>query len=136
MRGVVYLQELTRNQISTGWMSGVFSVAFWTRCGRWRSTKGKGLKGRCDMARAPKSRLGRIREGKHPETGIKFGCAKVGRGLAREKESWLASNMFHDRLVEEAVIEHHSRAVDRCCFDDEDIGPIEEDGSEAGAFPQ
>ncbi len=32
----------TGHRISFGWMDGVFSMAFCTKCGRWRSTKGKG----------------------------------------------------------------------------------------------
>ena len=94
------------------------------------------MKGRCDTARAQKARVCRVREGKHPVSGVKFDSVRVGRGLASEKESWLVSNMSHGRLVEEAVSEHQGRTADRCGFDDEDIGPIEEDGTEGGAFLQ
>ncbi len=60
------------HRISIGWLDGIFSLAYFARCGRWRSTKGRGLLGNCDPTKAPTTRLNRAREGRHPETGTSF----------------------------------------------------------------
>ncbi len=59
------------HQVWLGWIDGCFSMAFCTKCGRWRTSAGRGLLGPCDPGRQ-RARLPRLRQGKHPVTGIKF----------------------------------------------------------------
>ncbi len=81
------------HQISTGWTNGALVLAFCTKRGRYRSSKGKGLKGRCDTARAQKTRLDRVREGRHPVLGTKFEEIRTGRGQSSGvKGNWLVGN--------------------------------------------
>ena len=114
------------HKIQMGWLDGAFSMAFCSTCGRWRSSKGKGLKGNCDPGAAQKTRLTRIREGKHPVNGRKFDYV---RSIVNEKAQVAESRLDHDipmdrvvRLLEDGHCQGH------CGFDEEDWVQVDEDG--------
>ena len=104
---------------------GFLSMAFCKTCGRWRSSKGKWLKGNCDPGAAQKTRLSRIREGKHPVNGRKFDHVQPA---GNERDRATEGVLDHDIPIERVVsLMQNEDGHDRCGFDEDDWAMREED---------
>ena len=68
------------HSIMVGWIKGLFSLAFCSKCARWRGVKGRGLLGPCPPSQAQSSRLKRLAKGWHPASGIEFDKITAWRG--------------------------------------------------------
>ncbi len=69
------------HSIMEGWIAGEWVVAFCTICGRQRAGPGRGLCGPCRGCPGQTTRMCRIREGRHPASGVGFDrvCRWEGR---------------------------------------------------------
>ena len=110
--------------IRIGWTKGVFSLAFCCKCGRWRSAKGKGLTGRCDLDTAQATRVRRAQNGKNPVTGTFFDRISVWKPPAvRTGEGFLLGGtadlgeVLARAAVSNSLGEPGPRGLPGCGFD-------------------
>ena len=74
------------HQVHIGWMDGEKVLAVCSRCGCQRAGPGRGLAANCNPAKAVRIKVNRVKQGKHPTSGVKFDLVSAWAGHAGNPE--------------------------------------------------